>query len=394
MQKEITVLSLFDGLGGAYLALTALGYKVNYFASEIDKHAVKVTSAKIPNITHLGDVTKWREWKLPKIELLVGGSPCQGFSFAGKGLNFDDPRSKLFFEYADIKNHLEALNPNLKFLLENVRMKMRSQEVITRHLGVHPVNINSALVSAQNRDRYYWTNIFACQFNLFGEMKSNIPQPKDEKIFLKDILQADTEVDKKYYISDKVSKWLHERANERNSKVKTLNGNDKAGCISATDVKCNLQTNYIDLPFIQQSAHGKNEGNQFEDKSPTLLGNAWEHNNHLVFTENYLQYDVSGKGYKSQQDRAFYPNGKHGTVSANRGDSKAQVLLNPNQAKLNIRRLTPVEVCRLQTISDDWFFDETGKQIVSDSQIYKMCGNGFTVKVISHILSFYGKEKL
>lgn len=392
MKKEITVLSLFDGLGGAYLALTALGYKVNYFASEIDKHAVKQTSAKIPQIIHLGDVTKWREWKLPKVDLLVGGSPCQGFSFAGKGLNFDDPRSKLFFEYADIKNHLEALNPNLKFVLENVRMKKRSQEVITRYLGIHPININSALVSAQNRNRYYWTNIFADKFNMFGEMKSNIPQPKDEKIFLKDILQPEMEVDKKYYADEKILERLF------NSQVLTkkwsqING-DKAITQTARQY-ANWNGQFVlDFSFIQQSAHGKNEGNQFEDKSPTVLSNAWEHNNHLVFKENYLQYDASGKGYQSQQDRAFYPNGKHGTVSASCGNSKAPVLLNLNQSNLNIRRLTPVEVCRLQTVPDDWFFDEHGKPIVSDSQIYKMCGNGFTVKVISHIVSFYEQEKL
>lgn len=391
MKKEINVLSLFDGLGCTYLALKALGYKVNYFASEIDKHAVKVTSAKIPNITHLGDVTKWREWNLPKIDLLVGGSPCQGFSFAGKGLNFNDERSKLFFEYADIKAHSETVNPDLKFLLENVRMKMRHQEVITRYMGVHPIMINSALVSAQNRERLYWTNIFAESFNMFDEMKSRIPQPADEKILLKDVLESD--VDEKYYLSEKVFKWLENRAIERKSHFKQLSGNDKASCISATDVKCNLFANYISEPFIQQSAHGKNEGNEFHDKSPTVLSNSWEHNNHLVFKENYLQYDISGKGYQSQQDRAFYPNGKHGTVSANSGDSKAPVLLTESDEKPKIRRLTPIEVCRLQTIPDDWFFDENGKQLVSDSQIYKMCGNGFTVKVISHILSFLDEQK-
>lgn len=174
----INVLSLFDGISCGMVALERAGIEVNnYFASEIDKYATVVSKKNHPNIIHLGDVNNWKKWKLPKIDLLIGGSPCQGFSKAGAGLNFDDPRSKLFFVYVDILKHLKRKNGALKFLLENVKMKKEWTEIISNKLKVKPVLINSALVSAQNRERLYWTNI--------GE----IEQPSDRFIFLKDVLE-------------------------------------------------------------------------------------------------------------------------------------------------------------------------------------------------------------
>lgn len=157
----MNVLSLFDGMSCGRIALDRAGISVNqYYASELDKHAIKVTQANWPKTIQLGDVTKWKEWDIDwsSIDLLIGGSPCQGFSFAGKKLAFDDPRSKLFFVYVDILNHIRSLNPSVKFLLENVKMKRESLDIISEHLGVEPVFINSALVSAQNRQRYYWAN--------------------------------------------------------------------------------------------------------------------------------------------------------------------------------------------------------------------------------------------
>ena len=178
MKKGINILSLFDGLSCGNIALERAGIKVNnYYASEIDKWAVQIANKNYPNIIQLGDVTKFDETKLPKIDLLIGGSPCQGFSFAGKQLNFDDPRSKLFFVYVYM---LKQLKPKY-FLLENVRMAKQSQDVISEYLGVQPVKINSSLVSAQNRVRLYWTNI------------PNVTQPEDKGIVLKDILLDDAE---------------------------------------------------------------------------------------------------------------------------------------------------------------------------------------------------------
>jgi len=155
------VLSVFDGMSCGRIALSRAGIRVdNYYASELDKHAIKVTQANWPDTIQLGDVTKWREWNIDwaSIDLLIGGSPCQGFSFAGKQLAFDDPRSALFFEYVNILNHIKSVNPDVKFLLENVKMKHEYLDIISNYIGVKPVFINSSLVSGQLRSRFYWCN--------------------------------------------------------------------------------------------------------------------------------------------------------------------------------------------------------------------------------------------
>ena len=191
----MNVLSLFDGISCGQVALERAGIKVdNYFASEIDKHAIKVTMKNYPNTIQLGDVTKISykngvlysengKFNVGKIDLLIGGSPCQGFSFAGKQLNFEDPRSKLFFEYERI---LKEINPEY-FLLENVKMKKEYKDVISECLNVEPIMINSSLVCAAERKRYYWSNI------------PNITQPNDLKIILKDIVIDATKVPEKYW---------------------------------------------------------------------------------------------------------------------------------------------------------------------------------------------------
>ena len=171
----MNVLSLFDGMSCGRIALERLGIQVdNYYASEIDKYAIQVSQANYPNIIQVGDVTELDTSTLPKIDLIMGGSPCQGFSFAGKQLAFDDPRSALFFEFVRC---VEELKPKY-FLLENVRMKKEYLDVISEYMGVEPIMINSALVSAQNRVRYYWTNI------------PGVEQPEQRGIVLRDILET------------------------------------------------------------------------------------------------------------------------------------------------------------------------------------------------------------
>lgn len=172
MPSFSSVLSLFDGMSCGQIALNRVGIEYdNYFASEIDKHAIKVTQANYPKTIQLGDVTKVKGSDLPKIDLLIGGSPCQGFSFAGKGLNFEDPRSKLFFEFVRLKNETKPKY----WMLENVGMLKAHQDVISGYLGTEPIFINSRLVSAQDRKRLYWTNI------------PNIKQPTDKNIGWNDI---------------------------------------------------------------------------------------------------------------------------------------------------------------------------------------------------------------
>ena len=183
----MNVLSLFDGISAGRIALQRSGINVhNYYASEIDKFAISVSKKNYPDIIHLGDVNNWKSWKLPKIDLLIGGSPCQGFSNAGDGLNFEDPRSKLFFVYADI---LEAIKPKF-FLLENVKMKDEWAKIISKRLGVRFIEIDSALVSAQSRKRYYWTNIVG------------VRMPKDKCILLKDVVESGDAIREKSYCID------------------------------------------------------------------------------------------------------------------------------------------------------------------------------------------------
>lgn len=193
--KKINVLSLFDGISCGQVALQRAKIKVNkYYASEIDKNAIQITQKNYPNTIQLGDVTKVQAKNLEKIDLLIGGSPCQGFSFAGKQLNFNDPRSKLFFEYVRLLKEIRKTNPDVKFLLENVKMKKEYQDVISKELGVEPVLINSSRVSAQKRERLYWTNI------------KNIKKPKDKKIFIDSIKENETH--NKYNLTEKASKKI------------------------------------------------------------------------------------------------------------------------------------------------------------------------------------------
>lgn len=174
----MNVLSLFDGMSCGQIALNRLGIKYDkYFASEIDEYAIKVTQHNYPETIQIGDVLNVKGSDLPKIDLMFGGSPCQGFSFAGKRLNFEDPRSKLFFEFVRLRDELKPKY----FLLENVKMKKEHEDVITEHMGVKPIRINSKLVSAQSRERLYWTNI------------PNIEQPEDKGILVKDILDYTTQ---------------------------------------------------------------------------------------------------------------------------------------------------------------------------------------------------------
>jgi DNA (cytosine-5)-methyltransferase 3A len=269
----MNVLSLFDGMSCARIALKELGIKVDkYFASEIDKYAIAQTRLNFPDTIQLGDVTQVDGYALPKIDLLVGGSPCQGFSFAGKQLNFKDPRSKLFFEYVRILKELRAKNPNIKFMLENVRMRKEYEMVITNELGLFPVYINSSLVSAQNRIRLYWTNIRTRTEGLFSEVYTDIPQPKDKGLLLKDILE--TEVDTKYYLSEKVINNM--------------------------------------LQHLQRQKE-KGNGGFIEGKAQTLTANAWEQNNLVVERNGVRQLNQSKESAGQQpyqQNRIYDTEGK------------------------------------------------------------------------------------
>ena len=224
--NKVNVLSLFDGISCGQQALERLGVEVGkYYASEIDKYAISITQKNYPDTIQLGDVAKWHEWDIDwgKIDLIIGGSPCQGFSMAGKQLAFDDPRSALFFVFVDIRNHIQKFNPDVKFLLENVRMKKEHLAVITEYMGVEPVMINSALVSAQNRVRFYWANW-------------EITQPEDRGILLKDILETGVDADRdKSYCIDLYLKKLQTDFNISHTDMSKLIGGGLEKLINKLD---------------------------------------------------------------------------------------------------------------------------------------------------------------
>lgn len=454
----MNVLSLFDGMSCGQIALLEAGIKVDkYFASEIDKHAIAQTQLNFPNTIQLGDVTKVKGNDLPKIDLLIGGSPCQGFSFAGKQLNFNDPRSALFFEFVRILKEVRAINPNVKFLLENVRMRKEYEAIISNELGLFPVEINSALVSAQNRVRLYWTNIRTREEGLFSEVYTDIPQPEDRGILLKDILEPEEVVPGKYNISESSKRRFEKLQKQRsgfapkidpdksgtllvgnNSSKMALSGgttliseldryiinrsptkrmlknakgiSEKANCLLATAYK-GAQSNGMTLvpvfaePTIYQLPRGENKGGIIERKTPTLTACAWEQNNILCISSNqahatvavnkstpmvatmgmgggHIPMVISGIFRTHKADYGFreIKSGKAGTIPARARQDGS----NQNVAIIGkrLRRLTPTECARLQTIPE-WYVWRC-----SETQIYKMLGNGWTVEVIKHIFSF------
>ena len=188
----MNVLSLFNGMSTGHTALDNVGIKVGkYYSSEIKPAAIKLTQHHYPGTIQLGDVTKWKEWDIDwkEIDMVLSGSPCQDLSIAGKRKGLEGERSSLFWVFVDILNHIKELNPDVLFLQENVGSAPRGDiGIMSRALGVYPVRINSSLVTAQLRDRYYWSNIKTTQDGLFGDIKTDIPQPTDKKIMFKDIV--------------------------------------------------------------------------------------------------------------------------------------------------------------------------------------------------------------
>jgi len=233
---SMNVLALFDGISCGQVALDRAGISVNdYYSSEIDKYAIQVTQSNYPDTIQLGDITQWRKWDIDwaSIDLLTAGFPCQAWSVAGKQKGDNDPRGALVHDLIDIWKHTRELNPNLKFMFENVRIKKEFLDYINDLFGVEPVLINSSLVSAQNRKRYYWTNI------------EGVEQPEDKGILLRDVLEED--VDKKYAVSDsKIDRILN---SERGKGFFYNQSHEKTGTLIALYNKLPTDGIYIDDGF-------------------------------------------------------------------------------------------------------------------------------------------------
>jgi len=389
----MNVLSLFDGMACGRIALERANVQVdNYFASEIDKHAMEIAKKNWPDIKHIGNITQVKASDLPQIDLLIGGSPCQGFSFAGKQLNFDDPRSKLFFEYVRL---LKECKPKY-FLLENVKMKKEYQTVISEALGCEPILINSALVSAQNRKRLYWTNI------------TEIKQPDDKGILLKDILEDG--INQVYQRSrgnnpgglrTGKSPSMGASAWEQNVKIPIIKNHDEliiAGRLigrakvngKRIDHKGSVAGKTIQEIEINQNPQKTNclstvqKDNLIckikKNKAELLLKMSRENPRikELSITDRGIRphKNDSRKSGISEIGTIHYPDTKSYTITAAHAPN---VLTDVLTDIIDWRKLTPIECERLQTVPDRY------TEGVSTTQRYKMLGNGWTVDVISHI---------
>jgi len=361
----MNVLSLFDGMSCGQIAINRIGLKCDrYLASEIDVYSMSVTKENYPDTEHIGSVVDIDTSLLPEIDLLIGGSPCQSFSFAGtrkgmatscsvdilsleqylqlkqEGFEFEG-QSYLFWEYMRI---LKAVNPTY-FLLENVRMSEKWQRVLSRAIGIDPIMIDSCLVSGQSRKRLFWTNIGTQCNNLFGIAEPGIGQPEDRGILLRDILQGEEEIADKFYLKEAALKYM---SRERNGRVRyEYHKNEvdgKAGCLTANMWK-GVPYGVVRLDECKRS--------------------------------KAIQRSVSRD--KSTPIDASYYKGFGMRLGICR-----QVVAEEGR----VRRLTPMECERLQTVPDNY---TSG---VSDSQRYKMLGNGWTVDVIAYILGHMDKKRL
>jgi DNA (cytosine-5)-methyltransferase 1 len=466
--KKLNVLSLFDGMSCLQMALEKNNVEVeNYFASEIDKHAIKCTKHVFPNTQHIGSVVDVDVASLPKIDLIAGGSPCQSFSFSGKmkgmvtkdeveiltlehylelkNKNYEfEGQSYLFWEYMRILRDIQKYNPDVVFLLENVVMTEKWEKVLTRAIGVKPIMINSALLSAQNRKRLYWTNLCQKPMGLFGDLEQTMPQPKDKGVLLRDVLEGD--VSEKYYLSDKMLKYFSSRAaNFNQGKVNIRKEEGKASCLTSSMASCDISDNFVCIDtngridkektgtLSAAYASGPDNYSSRPFILNTNLRKAVNQNKANCFTaggnSGGLHSDMTlilasrGRGENWQQELEPRTDGKTNTLTSVQKDNLV-IQLNPSKESngkqpyqqnrvydinginpalstiwcgsnlINtpqIRRLTPRESGRLQTIPEK-YIDKMIESGTSDTQLYRMYGNGWTVDVIAYILSFMKKS--
>lgn len=433
MKKLKNVISLFDGMSCAQIALNQSGIEYeNYFASEICKYGQIVSKANFPNTKYIGDVrfvsykngiitTQFGTFNIGRVDLLCGGSPCQSFSFAGKRkgmaakqptikqlsdlaelkasgnqvdegvflatehieiLTLDrylqlkaeeyefDGQSYLFWEYMRILTEIQSENPDVKFLLENVIMGEKWQTILTRAIGIQPIEINAALVSAQNRRRLFWTNIGAEPDGLFGDIVCKIPQPKDKGILLKDILEQ--EVDEKYFLSEKMTNYIQKESEKSVNRLRlTYPEQKKCGSALSNEYKQGTDSNFIVHNMQPRCGDPAKGGTGHLTRS--------DGKTYCLDTGNTNAVEIVGWDFRHDEGFRFRKGNKAGTRSTQGSGLSGSAL-----AKIGsrIRRLTPIECERLQCVPDNF------TNHVSDSQRYKMLGNGWNVDVIVHIFSY------
>ena len=389
--KKLNVLSLFDGKSSGFTACELAGIEVGtYYSAEIDKYAIQVSDAIHPNQTRLGSVTEWRDWDIDwsSIDMIFGGFPCQAWSMAGKQLGDKDERGMLFWTMLDIMKHVRDHNPKAGFLIENVKMKKEFEIYITSHMEkelsmfecfgdepqdyldsiyknqgkkpLYKILINSALVSAQNRNRYYWTSF-------------PVTQPEDRGIVLADIIESD---------GSGVIK-SHGEWKGRSEKSMCIDANYHKGA-----------DNHGQRTLIMQRGRGNNPGGvrATDGKTPTLSANSWQHNNHLLYVPVTTQKDnvIAITNYKGRSKENILKNSKtiyekSVALCGNSNITGSGVTPICMGDGVHYRKLTPLECFRLQT-TPEHYIDKILNCGVSNSQLYKIAGNGWTDEVIAHIL--------
>ena len=369
------ILNLFSGMGCDIMAhsRTNLPPITKVYHSDIDRYSVAVDRFLHPQVIQLGDVTKIKGSDLGHIDLLLGGSPCQGFSFSGKQLAFDDPRSQLFFEFVRILKELREINPKIHFLLENVKMKKEFRDVITEYLKVHPIELDSALDSAQSRKRLYW-----CSWGVMPQI--------DKGIVLADILED-------FAQADLVGKQ---------GKVLLKENIEKASCLLARDYKGFGNQGQTGVRCIQVGHAKEIKGHDVlrrvyssNGKAPTLNSMGGGNREPKVAIGQIIGRRINPKTNKRDDYNKDIVRKQRLEI---RSDQKSGALTTVQKDNVVVdeeirwRALTPIECERLQTVEDNatlYGIDENGKQItISKTQRYKMLGNGWCVDTIAHILSY------
>lgn len=335
----MNVLSLFDGMSTAQKALENVGIKVNkYYSSEIKTYAIELTQHHFPDTIQVGDVTKWREWDIDwkSIDLVLSGSPCQDLSAAGKRAGINGSKSSLFFTFVDILNHIKSLNPNVLFLQENVGSASKLDVgIMSRELGVYPVRFNSSKVVAQMRDRYYWTNIRTKE-TMFDTVV-DIPEPKDRKIYLKDILENGY--------------------SEKQKAMCLLESNSRPLTTPSKMARRYFEIGMANFLF-------KDEQTYLRVKEATSIGFVDIANNEAVDLSYPTSTTRRGRGMKD----------------------KSNCLLRNNEYFVfqdgDIRYFTQTELERLQGFEDGY------TSILTRNQAACLLGDGWTLPIIEHIFSF------
>jgi len=327
-------------------ALENVGIKVNkYYSSEIKPYAIELTQYHFPDTIQVGDVTKWKDWDIDwkSIDLILSGSPCQDLSAAGKRAGIHGKKSSLFFTFVDILNHCKSLNPNVLFLQENVGSASKLDVgVMSRALGVYPVRINSKLVTAQLRDRYYWSNIRTKQDGMFGDLVTDIPQPKDRGIMFKDILTS--------------------------------------GYVNRDKSKCLLAGLYNSFCYKDENSKEAQHYLISREKFGTLL--IYENNELIVKTNTNKGYDVVTEN--DCLDLSF-PTSTTRRGRVTKGKSPCLMESNNNLYSYKdgiVRTVNQIEMERLQGFPDEY------TSILSKSKAGSLLGDGWTLPVIEHIFKF------